>query len=292
MTVSYQSSNFDPGTYDPNHDPGYFPDYEPDVAESLRALNALLQEDTELQTVQPPPPNLPSLDHPKPQREHQAPPPKAQESMDDQTLVYSFVKGFIQRQSLLLCNSNLRTEPVCGSVQLLSKKEGVLATAQMHETPLTVLVKQKTSYCSLIHTALVEASYFPLPRGMKDVCLKYQHREIPAGYEVHCTPAKELWRVCWGSGHAKRYGIPMDLLIFSQGSMQRRSTWHPIKGMDSRDGRLFIKLLGGEESFGIEDLVVWLKKTDSAPTSPYDRSRHRGVRPDLRAYVRPSNNYY
>uniref|UniRef100_B8HXI9 Uncharacterized protein n=1 Tax=Cyanothece sp. (strain PCC 7425 / ATCC 29141) TaxID=395961 RepID=B8HXI9_CYAP4 len=292
MTVSYQSSNFDSGTYNPNEDPGYCPGYEPDFAESLRALNALLQEDTELPLVQPQQQNFPSLDHPKPQREHpQARPARVQECMDDKTLVYSFVKGFMQSQSLLLCNSNLRTEPVCGSVQLLSKKEGVLATAQMHETPLTVLVKQKTSYWSLVHTALVEACYFPLPKNIKDVCFKYQHREIPAGYEVHCTSAKELWRVCWGSGHAKRYGIPMDLLIFSQGSLQRKSTWHPIKGMDSRDGRLFIKLLGGEESFGIDDLVVWLKKSDNAPTSPYDRSSHRGIRPDLRAYVRPSHNY-
>ncbi len=212
-----------------------------------------------------------------------------QQPLDDSGLIRTFVDGFAHGQSLLLCNSNLRTEPVCGSVQLLSKKEGIISTAKLNEPTLNAVVKSTSSYWALVHQALVEQSFFPLMDVKVKTCYNYHRREIPDGYEIHCTTAKDLWRVCWGQGYSSRYGIPMDLLVFSRGPMGRKETWYPIKGMDCRNGKLFIKMLGGEESFETNDMVVWLKKISHETAYSPSRS-HNHVRPDLRGYVRRLSN--
>jgi hypothetical protein len=210
--------------------------------------------------------------------------------MDDLTLVKTYVEGFIHRQPLMLCNSNLRTEPLFGSVQLLSKKEGVVSTARFQDPPLSALVKYSSPYWSLVHQALVEKSFFPSSDPAAKTCYRYQHRPIPDGYEIQCTLAKELWRVCWSRGHSSRYGIPMDLLIFSRGPTGRHETWYPIRGMECLNGRLVVKLLGGEESYDSDDMVVWLRKT--AGPSLRKTSGKRPMRPDLRNYVRPQDEFF
>ncbi|MBW4552910.1 MAG: hypothetical protein KME35_17635 [Aphanocapsa sp. GSE-SYN-MK-11-07L] len=212
-----------------------------------------------------------------------------QQSLDDCGLIRTFVDGFAQGQSVLLCNGNLRTEPVCGSVQLLSKKEGIISTAKLNEPTLNAMVKSTSSYWALVHQALVEQSFFPLMDLKVKTCYSYHRRDIPEGYKIHCTTAKDLWRVCWGQGYSSRYGIPMDLLIYSRGPAGRKETWYPIKGMDCRHGQLFIKMLGGEVSFDSTDMVVWLKKTSHE--TAYSRSHAQShIRPDLRGYVRRLNN--
>lgn len=233
--------------------------------------------------------NLITEGKPKPARREtaldQAPPP-----LDDSGLIHTYVDGFVRGQSLMLCNSNLRTEPVCGSVQLLSKKEGIISTAKINDAIPNALVKNNSSYWSLVHQALINRCFFPMPDAKVQTCYKYQQRDIPEGYKVHCTTAKELWRVCWGQGYSSRYGIPMDLLIFSRGPAARKETWYPIRGMDCRHGRLFVKLLGGEESFASDDMVVWLRKTTGENTYVTTRSQTgQRVRPDLRGYIRPNN---
>jgi hypothetical protein len=57
--------------------------------------------------------------------------------VEDSVLIAAFVANFVQSQPLLLANANLRIEPTFDTLQLLSKKEGLLATAALAAQPLT-----------------------------------------------------------------------------------------------------------------------------------------------------------
>jgi hypothetical protein len=205
--------------------------------------------------------------------------------IDDSTLIQTFVDGFVEGQSIMLSNHNLRTESTFGSVQLLAKKEGLVSSANLIDTPLSAWVRKTSSYWELVHQAMLAKNFYPIVNPQKQDCYTYQHRTVPEGYEVHCTTAKELWRMCWGRNPGSSYGIPLDLLVLSRGHCGRRETWYPIKGMDSQNGQLLIKLLGGEVAINSSELVVWLKQIDDRDASLPDSSRHR-LRPGLRGYFR------
>lgn len=205
-------------------------------------------------------------------------------NLDDTGLIRTFVNGFVQGQSLLLCNANLRTEPVCGSLQLLSKKEGIISTAKISEVNPNAVVKSSSTYWPLVHKALLDQSFFPLLDPKIHTRYEYQHRDIPSGYQVNCTTAKELWRFCWGQGHSSRYGIPTDFLIYGRGPLGNKENWYPIKGMDCLNGQLFVKMLGWETPFAPEDMVVWLRKITHNPQK--SATPNHPVRPDLRAHLR------
>ena len=71
--------------------------------------------------------------------------------MDDLTLIEAFIASFIQGEVVLLSNPNLRCEPIFGTVQLLAKKEGIIAIAKPNQEPRSALVKQDSLYWEEIH---------------------------------------------------------------------------------------------------------------------------------------------
>lgn len=75
--------------------------------------------------------------------------------MNDLTLIQTFVQSFIRGEAILLSNPNLRIEPAFGTMQLLAKKEGLIATAKLADKPRCVLVKQKSSHWEPIHQTML-----------------------------------------------------------------------------------------------------------------------------------------
>lgn len=209
----------------------------------------------------------------------------AQRIMDDLSLIQAFIEGFTQGEAALLSNPNLRAEPVFDTIQLLAKKEGLIATAKLTEKLYGISVKQSSSYWELIHQVMLAKSFFPVGASQKEEFYSYQHRTIPAGYELNCTTATELFqKLGWSHTRRTGLGISMDLLILCRGASSQMATWLPLKGLVCGYGALYIKTLGSEEAFKESDLVVWLKKVEksSAATSSY-----AGVRPGLRSLYRP-----
>jgi len=201
--------------------------------------------------------------------------------LEDPTLIAAFVANFVQSQPLLLANANLRIEPTFDTLQLLSRKEGLLATAALIAQPLTARVRSGSGYWDCLHQTLIEQSLFPIPSLHKGQFHTYQHRQVPAGYQMHCTSAKALWRVWWAGGVHSRFGISMELLILNRGPLGRQETWHPVRGMESHLGSIFVRMLGGEIALDPSELVVWLKKEDT-PEKPSEQR----LRPDLRGIYR------
>ena len=192
------------------------------------------------------------------------PPSTPMSCLSDSELIEAFVEGFLQGQSVLLSNPNLRTEPLFDSVQLISKKEGVIATAHLFETPITIKIRQSCDIWPVLHTMMAKQDFHPITKvGTGEIYL-YRHWRAPEGYEINCTTAKELWRACWGRGFSNRSGIPMELLICRQGPMEPKPTWQALRGMDCDQGQLLIKILGRSAWVEATDLIVWALQRHSS----------------------------
>lgn len=199
----------------------------------------------------------------------------------DEELIQRFIDGFIQGHSVLLSNRALRTEPLFKSVQLMAGHD-VIATAYLQEPPIRVVVHHLPPYGHLLSQALLAESFYPLMRTGNQYT--YQYCTAPKGYELHCTTAKELWRVCWGRGFSLRSGIPLDLLVWGGESSRTEDNWRSLRGIDCDQGKLHIKLLGGNLAVAGSDLVVWAKQHTRQSTPRTQRAR-----PNLSGYYRLRN---
>jgi hypothetical protein len=182
--------------------------------------------------------------------------------LTDEALIQAFVDGFMLGQTPLMSNPNLRIEPLRDSLQLLTVRGGVLATAQMHETPMSIIVRQMPGPWEILHEALTHQSFFPLAKARQEGCYVYRFCEPPEGYDLYCTTAKDLWRACWGRGFGVRPGIPLDLLVWGPGAPGQPDSWQALRGMDLEHGQLIIKVLGRSFTVAGQDLVVWAKKDE------------------------------
>lgn len=186
---------------------------------------------------------------------------RPQSSLSNETLIEKFVDGFLQGHVSLLSNQKLKTEPLFDSMQLLSSRGEVLATARVRSTPICMIVRRVSSYWELLHQTLLAQSFYPLMPAPQEGCYIYRFIEAPTGYELHCTTAKELWRACWGRGFSMRSGIPLDLLVWRQGPTGGKEDWHSLRGMDCEQGQLMIKMLGWNTTVDSSELIVWAKQT-------------------------------
>ncbi|PZD72100.1 hypothetical protein C1752_04079 [Acaryochloris thomasi RCC1774] len=201
----------------------------------------------------------------------------------DEGLIQRFVDGFIQGNPILLSNPNLRTEPLFKSMQLIAGHD-VIATAYLQDPPIRAVVHHGSPYSSILKQALLAENFYPLARTGQSQQYVYQYCLPPEGYELRCTTAKELWRVCWGRGFSLRSGIPLDLLVWGGASSRNHENWRSLRGIDCDQGKLQLKLLGGSLAIASSDLVVWAQQKSSHP-SP----REQRTRPNLRGYYRLRN---
>jgi len=174
---------------------------------------------------------------------------------DDLSLIQQFVEGVMSSQPLFLSNPSFRTDHAFETYQLFTSRDGILVTAKLTESPLTVLVNWRSPYWELVHQALVAKQLFPVGDAPKEGFYRYQYQTAPAGYRLHCNSAMEFWRTWWtGGGRHRQLGISLELLI------SRRGTWYPVKDIICSRGTLFVKTLGGEATLIGSDMLIWLQK--------------------------------
>src|SRR6476646_2919196 len=114
--------------------------------------------------------------------------------LDDIVLIRQFVKG----ETTLAANQNLRVESAFNALQLMAKRRGVIATAQLNVGEAkTVLAKAESEYWGLLHQVLQEYGWMPAESQDQAGWMKYEHRAIPAGYQVNYTESRQLWKEWW-----------------------------------------------------------------------------------------------
>jgi hypothetical protein len=171
-------------------------------------------------------------------------------------LARTFVQTSLRNRDVLLANPDLQAQTVCGNNQLVAKKEGLIATFKLSDTPMQFLVKTGTSCWELMNQVLAEQNFLLTGEVDKNSFYSFQHCKIPKGFRMHCTKSVMLWRAWWKySRHAAQLGIPLDLFI------RARNSWYPIRDLVISDGVLYIKTLGAEIEIHADDLITWLSKT-------------------------------
>lgn len=209
--------------------------------------------------------------------------PRPQGGASDEILIQDFIDNFLQGHTALLSNQNLRTEPLFDSVQLLSPKEGIVATAKVKDAPIKMIVRHRSSYWESLHSCLTAQSFYPMLKAPQEGCYIYRFCEAPEGYKLHCTTAKDLWRACWGRGFGVRSGIPLDLLIWRQGPAGTKENWYSLRGMDCENAQLMIKMLGWTEMIDGTDLVLWTREDQESGRSSASTANGKQ---DLRSSVK------
>ena len=174
--------------------------------------------------------------------------------LDDATLVKKFVEG----DTGLLANQNLRVEAVFGGSQLLSKRDGVLASLKLDDDPPTALVRANSPYQDLVHQALEQANFLQLNHDPKQGFWNYERRLIPDGYCLHSSEARLLWKEWWLRSRQPQFqGLDMGLLVMI------RDQWYPIRDMASSNGMIYVKTLVKEIVTDVSGHLAWLSREDS-----------------------------
>lgn len=170
-------------------------------------------------------------------------------------LLREFVGQSVQKQEILLANTNLQAHTDYKINQVIAKTEGIIATVKLTHTPLEFSVKATSSYWELMNEALANYNYILTGEIDGRNCYRYQYCEIPKGYQMHCLKSVYLWR-CWWKyrKNTLQLGMPLDLLI------RHRNSWYPVRDLIISDGLLYIKTLGSEVAVHSNDLIIWLAK--------------------------------
>ncbi|MGB3199974.1 MAG: hypothetical protein WBA99_03675 [Nodosilinea sp.] len=180
---------------------------------------------------------------------------------DDLTLLQWFVSG----DATLEANQSLRIQPANSLRQLLGRKGLLLATAYDAAAPPRIEVRRDTDYSDLLHQILLDYHYMPIGQGLDSQVLRYAHATIPAGYQMHCTAARQLWKQWWLRLNRKiNRSLQMDLLVLAQ------NQWYPIRDIAINSGTLYVETLRGETIHHGDDTIVWLEK-DSTEASEETR---------------------
>lgn len=173
--------------------------------------------------------------------------------LSDPELIQAFVTLSIQQQDVLLSNPQLQAQQVGDCNQLVAKGEGLVLYVQVTEEPLLFWAKFRSSYWELINQELVLHQFM----WVRDVDARgfrpYQFVKLPQGYQIHCAPAGQVWRLWWKyKHHTVRHRLSLALLV------RMRGTWYPIRDVECGNGFIYIHTLGSELQLGADDLLVWL----------------------------------
>jgi hypothetical protein len=170
-------------------------------------------------------------------------------TLEDIILIQQFVLGRLT----LSFNQNLRVESAFDTVQLLTKKGGLLATVKLNSNLKTFLVRQNSNYWELINQILLKNSFKPT-RETEHGLMKYEYCQIPPGYEINYSEARLLWKTWRTPAVQKRLnaGEPQNLLIHTADG------WEIVKGMAFSREILFIKTYLDEMMVNGGDRLVWL----------------------------------
>ncbi|MDJ0798597.1 MAG: hypothetical protein QNJ51_17545 [Calothrix sp. MO_167.B12] len=109
--------------------------------------------------------------------------------VDDITLIHKFVQG----ETELWFNHNLRIETACKKILLMSKNGNMLANVDEASNFQSFLVNGESRYWELINKVLLEHHLMPIS-STQNGWTRYEYCPIPDNYTMNFTEARVLWR--------------------------------------------------------------------------------------------------
>jgi hypothetical protein len=174
--------------------------------------------------------------------------------MDNAGLIYTFTESILSGKPVLLANADLRIEPIGSSLQLLSRTEGMIATAKLKSDPSEILVKETSEHWQALHSMFLERSLLPTQPGPVPDFLRYEFANVPGGYDIHYTDGLLLLQGWWQRQQQEQPTGPLGTLIWYG------RTWHPVRDIQCDRGQLIVNTWGSQFTLQPADRTVWLLK--------------------------------
>ncbi len=172
--------------------------------------------------------------------------------LDDVEIVRQFVEG----QGTLIANASLRIQAALDTTQLIASNGHILAFARLQNCPSTILIRSQSDYAELLHQVLEAYEYFSVGPDPKTQFQMYEHHQVPAGYQLHCAPARNMWRQWWlqhrQQAAASNLQTAFQLLVAGE--------WAPIQSVLLSQGNLYITTPFGETLHQGHDRIVWIEE--------------------------------
>jgi hypothetical protein len=174
----------------------------------------------------------------------------------DLDLVQNFLRESLQRRHLLLFSPFLKAHHICGVNQLIGLQQGIVATVDINQDQLTVLVNPDSSYRDILHHILAGERFLRRADTSVASTLFWQYQQIrpPKGYQFYCTTPNILWIAWWRHYHHQRNALLSDLLVWV------RQQWYPVRDLVIKKGQIHIKSLAQEIVLSSQESIVWLEK--------------------------------
>lgn len=189
--------------------------------------------------------------------------------MDDLELLQSFVSSYLSGQPTLLSNSDLRVEPISGTLQLLAKTEGLVATAKLDGEQRFTSIRYKSSFWPQLHEAMIAQKCLPIRQSKIAGFYEYEPVEIPDHYHVRFTDSLDLLQTWWSYKKNDKQLALMSLLILHRG------IWYPIRDVHCEHGTLTIQTSGYQTEIYPLDMLVWLQKIEQPTPSSFISSKNK-----------------
>ncbi|MBW4575104.1 MAG: hypothetical protein KME08_07455 [Aphanothece sp. CMT-3BRIN-NPC111] len=180
-------------------------------------------------------------------------------TIDDKTLIEYFVKG----ESKAFYSKTLQIEHSFNLVQLKTLNNELIALFKPSHKIKSALIKYESSYGELLHKTLLKNNFVPFGKSKQQGLFEYHQYDVPSGYKINYTAARDLWKAWWPSQHHSstlNWASKLDLLIFKD------NQWYPLQDITVQEGIVYIKSLVGEITLTTTDKIVWLSKMESENT--------------------------
>lgn len=176
--------------------------------------------------------------------------------MDNISLIHSYVESALSGKSTFIANAELRIEPIGDTLQLWAKQEGMVSSSRPAQKVASVILKDKTSYWSALHSVLLEHSFLPIYPAPSKGFYQYEFATVPPNYTVNYSDGLLLLQAWWQYQQQEDKSGLLGMLVW------HGRTWHPIRSIDCHQGVLKILSWGNEISVLPSERVVWLLKTE------------------------------
>jgi hypothetical protein len=180
--------------------------------------------------------------------------------MDNASIVDTFVESVLFHKSVLLANAELRIEPVGNVLQLWSKLDGLLSSANLLCATPRFKVKAQGCHSILLHDTLIAYQVLPTELAPANGFYAYELAEVPKGCKLNCKDGLLFLQAWWTYKTKDAQVGNLGMLLWHD------QAWHPIQYVECDRGMLKVSVWSKEIGIHPAHRVVWLQKI--RPSTP------------------------
>ncbi len=177
--------------------------------------------------------------------------------MDNATLIHTFAESVVSGTPVLLANSELRLEPIGETLQLLSKTEGMIASACLSDEPVAVSLRDVSQHWASLHKALLNQQFLPVQPSSLGGYYLYEAASIPEGYNIHFSDGLVLLQAWWQYRQNQDGSGLLGILLW------HRRAWHPIRDIRCENSLLQVATWGSEIIVQPSARTAWIIKAEA-----------------------------